>query len=88
MWFRLLELPQFVLLTSLLILVQICCEMTILQQVEFVSILMLYFYYLLILHRFPICFREVQLQAMKDVTDNNFVTAFEGECRIILNFAT
>ena len=30
----------------------------------------------------PICFREVQVK--DDVTDNKFVTAFEGGCRNII----
>ena len=70
--------------------------MTILQQVEVVVIFMPYFrsidsyaYCVWLLHKYeahikglPICFSEVQVK--NDVTDNNnnnFVTAFEGECR-------
>ena len=70
--------------------------MTILQQVEVVVIFMPYFrsiaicaYCVWLLHKheahmkgLPICFSE-----KNDVTDNNnkhFVTAFEGECRNII----
>ena len=73
--------------------------MTILQQVEVVVIFMPYFrsidhyaYCVRLLHRYeahikglPICFSEVQVK--NDVTDNinkHFVTAFEGECRNII----
>ena len=73
--------------------------MTILQQVEVVVIFMPYFrsiaiyaYCVWLLHKYearmkglPICFSEVQVR--NDVTDNNnkhFVTAFEGECRNII----
>ena len=72
--------------------------MTILQQVEDVVIFMPYFrsiatqYCVWLLHKYevhmmglPICFSEVQVK--NDVTDNNnkhFVTAFEGECRNII----
>ena len=73
--------------------------MTILQQVEVVVIVMPYFrsiaiyaYCVWLLHKYeahikglPICFSEVQVK--NDVTDNNNkhdVTAFEGECRNII----
>ena len=69
--------------------------MTILQQVEVVVIFMPYFRSIAthtvcgyctnmkLMKGLPICFSEVQ----NDVTDNNnkhFVTAFEGECRNII----
>ena len=96
MQFKSLQPPQIIL--RLLILVEICREMTILQQVEVVLISMPYFrsidrnaYCVCLLHKYeahmkglPICFSEVQVK--NDVTDNNnkhFVTAFEGECRNI-----
>ena len=97
MQFRSLQPSQIIL--RLLILVEICREVTSLQQVEVVLIFMPYFrsidcyaYCVCLLHKYeahikglPICFSEVQVK--NDVTDNNnkhFVTAFEGECRNII----